>query len=430
MVYPLDEPTPFNFGPMADSEFRTDPEMIMSDSIWQRSDCGSGRSYMLGTEPYVKYDDQEAIISTVKESLKKFVNIKTAVRLTLDTELSNAERTIIAIPFESNDEQIVDNFARLITQSLMAYYISADPKTSHFGISNLLLEGKINSLLKREMEKLLQQFQERPDLAGRLLSNVELAGKVPVPEPGDIFLSETIRKGLDIHLGYRIFVTGVDVNYTKIFVPITAGKEVIDYLYYNLEQILHHNFISYDETGDRYLAITEPLVFKELEAVLKRAKTKEMTRNKILNNLQFNTIEKSKIVPELEMLAGDSLYDFLNHIQDTKLQKATERSRELYLSYLQEAVHSLAKEMTVKKEAAEEKTVEQVVQKPVRRTRSGSTSQSSAAAPNHPPASSRGRVPGVRQQGGVQVPQPPRENLRVPSRGQGEGVPSPDKVKA
>ncbi len=400
----------------------------MSESIWHRSECGPGRSYMFGKDPYVKYDDQEAIIATIKTSLKQFVNIKTAVRLTLDTELSNSERTIISVPFEPNIEQFLDNFARMMFQSLLGYYISAESQSSHFGIANLLLEGKVNSLLKREMEKLLLQIQSRADMAGRLLSNIELVSKVPVPETGDIFLAETIRKGLDIHLGYRIFATGSDINYTKIFIPIATGAEIIDHIYYNLEQILHHSFVSYDETGDRYLSVSETLIFKDLEATLKRAKTKEMTRNKILNNIQFNTIEKNEIPAQLQMLAGDSLYDFINHIQDTKLQKATEQSRELYVSYLQEAVHSLAEEMGKAREGVEEKPVEKEPDAPVKRTRTRPAPRPVGAAPGRPSPQLR-RAPGLPQQRNVQVPQPPRENVRVPSPGQGEGVPSPDKVK-
>jgi len=404
----------------------------MSESVWHRSECSPGRSYMLGSEPYVKYDDREAIIANIKTALRKFTNIRTAVRLTLDTDLSNPERAIIAIPFEPNDEQIIENFARIIAQSLIGYYISAEPKTSHFGIANLLLDGKLNSLLKREMEKLLRLIQDRPDMAGRLLHRVELVNKVPVPEPGNVFLNETIRKGLDIHLGYRVFISGVDVNLAKIFLPITAGSDIISHIYYNLEQILHHNFISYDETGERYLSLSEALVFKELEAILKRAKTKEMTRNKILNNLQFNTIEKTGLVPELEMLAGDSLYDFLNQIQDTRLQQATDESRRLYVSYLQEAAHSLAEEIkkpigTMGADTVE--TTEEKTAAPVRRTRSDFASPRAAGSGPGRTTQPPRRAPGVPQQGRVQVPEPPRSSLRVPPQGRGEAVPLPDKVK-
>jgi len=368
---------------------------------------------MLGTDPYVKFDDQETVVTAIKENLRKFLNIKTAVRLTLDTELSNPERTIIAVPFQSGDEQILSNFAQLLYQSVLGYYISAEPHSSHFGIANLLLEGKLNSLYKRETEKLMAQLQDRPDMAGRLLENVEMVSKVPVPKPGDIFLSDTIKKGLDIHIGFRIFVAGSDINYTKVFLPIEGGQEIIDHIYYNLEQILHHNFITYDETGERYLSISETLIFKDLEATLQRAKSKEITRNKILNNLQFNTIEKKKIAPELEMLDGDSLNDMINQIQDTKLQEATKQSRELYVTYLREAVHVLEEIPEEKAVEANEEAVDAEPAKPVKRTRAGSAPHPGDIASSRqvPPQRS---APGLPQGGRVQVPQPPRANVRVP----------------
>ncbi|NQU62996.1 MAG: hypothetical protein HQ517_01740, partial [SAR324 cluster bacterium] len=214
------------------------------------------------------------------------------------------------------------------------------------------------------------------------------------------------------------------INYTKVFLPIEAGQEIIDMVYYNLEQILHHNFITYDETGDRYLAINETLIFKDLEATLKRSKSKELTRNKILNNLQFNTIEKREIAPELEMLSGDKLHDLLNQIQDTKLQKATEQSREMYGSYLQEAVHSLGELSTEKVPGKEDGThgdaVDEVEQtKPVGGSWKGSS--------QHAVHMSQRRENVL--QGRVQVPQPPDENRRVPSPGQSDNTLSPERVK-
>ena len=406
----------------------------MSESIWQRSDCSPGRNYMLGTDPYVKFDDQETIIESIKESLRSFLHIKAAVRLTLDTELSNPERAIIAVPLQADDEQILSNFAQLLYQSVLGYYLSAEPRSSHFGIANVLLEGKLNSLYKREAEKLMGQLQERPDMAGRLLSHVEMVNKVPVPKPGDLFLSETIKKGLDIHIGFRIFIAGSDINYTKIFLPIEGGQDIIDHVYYNLEQILHHNFVTYDETGERYLSLSETLIFKDLEATLKRAKSKEITRNKILNNLQFSTIEKRKIAPDLEMLDGDSLLDLLNQIQDTKLQKATEQSRELYVTYLREAVHALDEMPEEEASEANEEIANAESMEPVRRTRAGSAQHPgdiASASQVQPQRSAPGLPQGENNslRGRVQVPQPPSENLRVPSPGQSESTPSPEKVK-
>lgn len=332
----------------------------MSNSIWQRESCNPGRRYMLGKDPFVKFDDQEEIISTIKEGLREFIHSEAAVRLTLDTPLSNPERVTIAIPFEADQELIVSNFAAVIYQSFMGYYISGEPQTSHFGITNLIIEGKFNSLLRREMEKLISQFQNRNDMAGRLLKNVEVKSQISVPKPGNCFLADTIKKGLDIHVGYRVVMTGENVNYSKLFLPLSAGQEIIDHVYYNLEQILHHNFVSYDETGDSYLNINDTLVFKDLEAILRRAKSKELTRNKILNNLQFNAFITKEDQSDLQsQLMGDRLYDYLNNIQDTKLKETTNQSRILFQSYTEESLN-----VTEKPQALVEKSKKEVEEEP------------------------------------------------------------------
>ncbi|MCP4750293.1 MAG: hypothetical protein GY866_05340 [Proteobacteria bacterium] len=390
----------------------------MSESIWQRENCGPGREYMLGKELHVKFDDRETIMAAIIEGLKEFVHSEPAVRLTLDTPLSNPERAIIAIPFESDQELILTNFAHTIYQSLQGYYISAEPKTTHFGIANLLLEGKLNSLLRREMEKLISQFQNRSDMAGRLMENVKLVGKLPVPKPGNIFLSETVKKGLDIHVGYRVYAIGSNVNYTKIFLPMETGSEILEHVYYNLEQMLHHNFVAYDETGDDYLTVSETLVFKELEAILRRAKSKELTRNKIINKLQFNTVLKTEIDPAEEPLLGDRVYDFLNHIQDTKLKDATVHSRELLIAYLQEA--SLA----LQHPQAPEDKAEEVEEKPKRRTRPARRVRpgTAEAAPRQRPMrrplevkpEEKLQAESGKDRNQVRVPTPPDEELRVP----------------
>ncbi|MBU2512492.1 hypothetical protein KJ966_14245 [bacterium] len=406
----------------------------MTETTWQKEECSPGRDYMLGRNPYVKYDDHEAIITTIVDGLRKFIHAEPAVRLTLDAENSDAERAILAIPFESDQESILLNFARIIYQSTMGYYISASPRTSHFGISNLLLEGNHNSLLRREMEKLIAQFQSRDDMAGRLIQNVTLVGKHAVPEPGETFLSETIRKGLDIHVGYRIHATGGNVNCSQIFLPIQTGSEIINQIYYNIERILHHSFVSYDENGESYLKITDTLIFKDLCELLKRSKTKELTRNKILNNLQFDTITKQESEEEKKLIIGDRLYDMLNHIQDTKLKEATDRSRDLYTA----SMKSMA---GISRVRIEHPAVMQIQAKPTEApaVAASATEAQSTGAPQATEARQAPARPFRRQArpdsgsssrrkfqkieltqdelaiGKVQVPEPPRENLRVPS---------------
>lgn len=388
---------------------------------------------MLGKDPYCKYDDQDTIIASIVDGLREFIHAEPAVRLTLDTHLSNPERAILAIPFESDQDVILYNFAHLIYQSLMGYYISAASQTSHFGISNLLLEGSHNSLLRREMEKLIAHFQSRQDMAGRLLQNVGIVARHPVPKAGVTFLSETIRQGLDIHVGYRVFATGKKVNCSQIFI-LQAGQEIIEQVYYNLEQIIHHGFVTYDESGDKYLNITESLVFKDLEEILKRAKTKELTRNKILNNLQFDTISKQESDALDAPRIGDRLYDVLNHIQDKKLKEATNRSRDLYTASLVGTSNLLRDRLQFReKQPDPEPQIEMEAQ-----TTPASAESIDTSPPNRRPGSPsrkfkrRGPADGDQSRrrkfqkvslttdelnaGKVEVPAPPQEQLRVPPR--------------
>lgn len=312
----------------------------MTETIWQRETCSPGREYMLGTDPYIKYDDKQDIIAKLTANLKEFIHAEPAVRITLDAPTVNSGRTILAIPYESDQDKILVNFASIIYQTLMGYYISAEPKSSHFGIANLTIEGNTTSLLRREMEKLIDYFQNRSDIAGRLLKDVNITGKYQVPEPGDVFLSDTIKKGLDIHIGYRIFALGESVNCTRIFLPLNAGQDIINHVYYNIERILHQNFITYDENSEEYLKITESLVFKELESLIYRSQSKDMTRKKIINNLQFNTVFTPQVEESnaTQVEFHDKLYDLLNQIQDEKYKTVVQNSRDLYTSFLQQNV--------------------------------------------------------------------------------------------
>lgn len=407
----------------------------MTESIWQNESCNPGRRYMLGKDPYIKYDDSKSIKASIVEGLRKFIHTEPAVRLTIDSPKSEPERAILAIPFETDQELLLNNFAEIIYQSTMGYYISAAPQTSHFGIANLLLEGKHNSLLKREMEKLIGFFQSRPDMAGRLLQNITLIGKRPVPKAGETFLADTIREGLDIHVGYRIFATGVDVNCTQIFLPIETGAEIIEQIYDNIERILHHNFVAYDEAGDGYLKLTDTLIFKDLCNVLRRARTKELTRNKILNNLQFDTVTR-KDPEQLEApLPGDRLYDILNHIQDSKLKEAVDRSRDLYTACMERSGQMAASQLKQPQAKAQLAAAEQAPASAEAETTAQEAPPKSEAAEGEAASPARKfqrRAPA--QDGGrrrrfqkveltadelesakVQVPEPPKSNVRVPA---------------
>lgn len=303
----------------------------MSESIWHRESCNPGREYQLARNIHIKYDDQDTIISRIVEALKQYVSVEAAVRLVIDTELCSPERAVIAVPFEANEDLIMANFAATMYHSLMGYYVSGEPKSSHFGLSNLVIEGQVNSLVRRELEKLFTQFQSRDDIAGRLLRNVKFDIE-DAPASGDNYMQETLKKGLDIELGFRLVAYGPQINAGTIFVPVTDGAGIVDRVYYNLEQIIHQNFVAYDESGDDYLKVTDTLIFKELSQILSRAKSKENTRKKILDNLVFSTIFTEDPTQLHGALIGDSLYDTINKIQEEKLQEASQRSRELFAS--------------------------------------------------------------------------------------------------
>ena len=301
----------------------------MNGSIWHRESCNPGREYQLARNIHIKYDDRDTIISRIIDQIKGYLKIETAVRLTIDTPLCAPEKAIIAIPFDNaENDRLLANFATTIYQSMMGYYISAEPKTTHFGIANLIIEGKVNSLIRREMEKLFYQYQNRDDLAGRLLRNVSVKSD-NLEAPGDNYLFDTIHQGMDIHVGYRVLAFGESINDASMFIPLREGKEIIDRVYYNMEQMIHHNFVSYDESGDGYLKVTDTLVFKELSSILKRCRIKQNTRKKLLNNLKFTTVftEDPALLYGAEI--GDSLYDTINNVFESELQTASQRSREM-----------------------------------------------------------------------------------------------------
>ena len=406
----------------------------MTESIWQKEECSPGRSYMLGKDPYIKYEDQETIISTIVEGLREFIHAEPAVRLTLDSPISDSERAVLAIPFETDQDVILLNFAKVLYQSLMGYYFSAVPQSTHFGITNMLFEGNVNSLLRREVEKLVSQLQNRADMAGRLLRDVTLIGKQAVPTPADVVLSDTIKQGLDIHVGYRITATGETVNCTQIFLPIQGGTEIIEQVYFNIEKILHQNFVSFDESGEHYLKITDTLVFKELCELIKRAKIKELTRNKIINNLQFDAVSKRE-EEDKKLLIGDRLYDMLNHIQDTKLREATDRSRDLYTSLLKATGPMLQPQLTPVSTRTK-LAADSIADSMPSPSEPGPTEAQPSAAPEGTTPQARpfkrrapGASDGTRRRkfqkvdltkdeldvGNVQVPEPPSSGTRVPS---------------
>ncbi len=264
------------------------------------------------------YDKKEETIALLTEYLRSILQIEPAVQLSLVTPLCNAERSILAIPFELDRDSVLRGFAQELCQRLSVFRFPIDPKTSLPASADPTLEDRAVSVLRRETEELLLFFRSWPDTPGEHFKNVPITGRYEVPKPGKGVLSKTIRKGLDIRVGYRIVSRGGDTNRFCLFFPLKTGKKIIDYVYYNIANILHHNFIAYDESSDSYLTITEPLVFKEIETLLRRSKKKEVTRRRMLDGLQYNTMFASK--PQIDPVsAHDSLYDPINQIQNESM---------------------------------------------------------------------------------------------------------------
>lgn len=305
----------------------------MSESTWHRQNSTPSRDCMLAKDIYKKYDDASKIIPKIKEGIRGFLLVEPAVRLNIDSPKSNSEQAILSIPFESDQEMILDNFAGLIYKNLSGYYLSADPQSYYSDLSSNILDGKSSSLLHREMENILSHFHSRPDIAGQLLNDVKIIQQSEIPSPGKTYLSKVLKQGLDIHLGYRIVLLGEKVNGTRIFLPIEVETDTVDLIYFNIEKILNQNFVTYDETSSRFIKVTENLIFKELESILKRVKEKQNTRKKILNNLQFEIIF-NELNEDQKLLAGDKFYDLLNKTQDKKVRLHSDQSAQLYASTL------------------------------------------------------------------------------------------------
>jgi len=305
----------------------------MSTTLWHTENCGDGRQYMLGHETAeVKYPDQAAIIQKIEEGIRPHLFAEPAIRLTLDAEAADPERVILSIPCDSDQDLIIQNFAQSIYTSIMGYYASAEPRTSHFGISHSILDGQFNSLLRREIERHFSQIQSRPEMAARVLEGVGIQAQVPNINKEQNQLSETLSKGLNIYVGYRIHAFGELINNAQMFVPMQGGEEIIELVYSNIEQLISQNFLSYDESGDKYLEISDTLIFKELASILQRSRLKENTRKKILNHLGGNQFFLSTDQPQEGSVHGDSLYDTLNNVQEVKLQAAALASSKLYAS--------------------------------------------------------------------------------------------------
>ena len=306
----------------------------MEYSAWHRYDYSLGRQFYNHKDIYIKHDQSEVIKDRICEIIKEIILIESAVRITTDTTQCESERVIIAVPYEPPAEKIIRNFSDLLLTNFMAYYHNGNHKTEHFGIANEVLEGRLNTFAIREIEKLFDQTKDRNDIAGKWLRDANFP-KTNVKSPGDNYMRSVLIEGVDITLGYRIVLYGNKVHSKSMFIPIPDGADVIEQIYYNIEHIIHHNFVTYDENNPRdYLKVTDTLIFKELVGLMKRAKDKEIVRKKILNNTKFKTILNDDSSALYGKLVGDTVYDTLNHVDDPVIREASDRSRELFNSFM------------------------------------------------------------------------------------------------
>ncbi|PCI27125.1 MAG: hypothetical protein COB67_09260 [SAR324 cluster bacterium] len=305
----------------------------MEKSSWNRESCNPGRSYMLGKDLVVKSEDIQADINSIKEKLREFVYIGPAVRLVLDSPRSNSVQTILALPYISESEQVLENFAQLVHQSLMAYRFLGEQENKHLIVSESEREDQLDRLLRREMEQVITHCRNRKDLAGYLFNDIRIEGEKVLPEANESFLeediSEVIRSGMDIHVGYRIFIRDKNVHTTRAFIPLSGGQDIINCIYANLELMLHRKFIAYDENGNGDFDITDSLIFKDLEIILELAKERPTIRKKLLNNLLVNFFAADQ--KEEEEFMTDIFYDSL--ATKDELSEITAQSKDLYISY-------------------------------------------------------------------------------------------------
>jgi hypothetical protein len=95
--------------------------------------------------------------------------------------------------------------------------------------------------------------------------------------------------------------------------------------------ILDH-LVSFDETHDHYLPVSEELVCRELESLIQRSRRKGNTRKKLVNGLTVNTVLLDDPTSIHSISLADLYYDKLNRID--LLDEASARSRDLYAANL------------------------------------------------------------------------------------------------
>ena len=317
---------------------------------WHTSPKSPGRLYQCSNDLVPRYEEVQHIVDQIRNNLKNFLQLETSVRLLCDGPTTNPTTTVVSVPFEGDFEKIYENLGLIIFQQAWGYYLSADSKGTHHGLTNLVFDGNETSLIRRETEKFLDMLSSRYDLAYRIMNGFHMACEMPEFER-DIYFRDTTSKFLDIHLGVRMFTHGEGVSRSTVFLPIKAGKEAIDRIYYNLESMVINNLVAFDETHDHHLPVSEELLCREVEGVLVRARRKGNTRKKLIHGLTMNTVllEDPSMVHHISL--ADLYYDKINRID--LLDEASARSRDLFNANLirgAEVTNAVTKVETLKME--------------------------------------------------------------------------------
>lgn len=303
-----------------------------TDSTLHLAKHGAGRFYYCPPDLVLKYSEVNEFVQRIAGNLKNFLQLECSVRLLMDSDLANPTTSVIAVPFTGDSDRIYFNLARLIYDQLWAYYISADPKNTHHGLTNLVMEGNETSLIRREVEKLMQLLTYRTDLAARVMVGYRMDCEVP-PLNRDSYMRDTVQNNMDVELGVRMFTWGEGVNRHTVFVPYGEKTDAaIDRIYYNIEHLIHQNLVAYDELHDHYLPVSTELVLRELEAALVRARQKGNTRKKITNGLKLHSVMLQDPSDIYSISLADLYYDKINRID--LLDEAAQRSRELFSTAL------------------------------------------------------------------------------------------------
>ena len=243
--------------------------------------------------------DQTELVEAIEAIVESCLQIEINARLTLDYKQVAPYRTFLIIPQLPDKNTIISNLARLLELTITPYISKARPGDVLFDVKKALNSNYFDQLVKTEIKKAFKLIEVRKDLAGRVLNHTAPIKEIKTDTPQLAQFLDTIRKGLDIHLGFKLFFQGNDFINHQLFLPVSIGSSIISQIYTNIEKVLVQNFTVFDEMGDTRIPITEGLIFKELLSVLIRISKKPKTHKKILKNIdKFEDIELFETVSD------------------------------------------------------------------------------------------------------------------------------------